>query len=384
MVYQRGIAVDRNGKKRNRIWWYRFRFAGRFVHESAKTTSKVVARDAERQRRRKLEEKYNRTEKRKLPPTVTEAAKQWLEKRAALEASTRETYEVALEHVKGLFGRRLVCEIRPQDIAAYQTARQRQQAAGATINKEVACLSSILGDYGLWAQLRRDVKRLEENEKAGRALEADLEKKLLVEASRCGKKQGNWSPLFVVTVLGLNTGLRHSEVRQLRWKEVHLQGRVLCVGKSKTDAGSGRAVPLTQPAWAVLDMWAARFSNRKSDDFVFPTCENGKIDASRPIANWRTAWRNACEDAGLGGLRYHDLRHTAATKMLENGVAFATVAQVLGWSASTTARMLKRCGHIRPEAQRKALETVATPEIQSTVNQIDNQTADVLESPRAN
>ena len=62
----------------------------------------------------------------------------------------------------------------------------------------------------------------------------------------------------------------------------------------------------------------------------------------------------------LAGLRYHDLRHSAATKMLENGVPVATAAQVLGWSASTAVRMAKRYGHIRPEAQRRALESIAT------------------------
>jgi hypothetical protein len=46
--------------------------------------------------------------------------------------------------------------------------------------------------------------------------------------------------------------------------------------------------------------------------------------------------------------------------MLENGVPIATVAQVLGWSASTAIRMAKRYGHIRPEAQRQALESIAT------------------------
>ncbi len=62
----------------------------------------------------------------------------------------------------------------------------------------------------------------------------------------------------------------------------------------------------------------------------------------------------------LAGLRYHDLRHSAATKMLENGVPIATVAQVLDWSASTAIRMAKRYGHIRPDAQRQALESIAT------------------------
>src|SRR5437764_13748698 len=62
----------------------------------------------------------------------------------------------------------------------------------------------------------------------------------------------------------------------------------------------------------------------------------------------------------LAGLRFHDLRHSAATKMLENGVPIATVAQVLGCSASTAIRMAKRYGHIRPEAQPQALESIAT------------------------
>jgi len=46
--------------------------------------------------------------------------------------------------------------------------------------------------------------------------------------------------------------------------------------------------------------------------------------------------------------------------MLENGVPIATVAQVQGWSASTAIRMAKRYGHIRPEAQRQALDSIAT------------------------
>ena len=51
----------------------------------------------------------------------------------------------------------------------------RSGASGATINKEISCLSSILSDYGVWEQVRRDVRRLEENEEAGRALSRDGE-----------------------------------------------------------------------------------------------------------------------------------------------------------------------------------------------------------------
>jgi integrase len=403
MIYKRG---------KNNTYWFRFRFAGRFVHESARTKSKTLARDAERQRRKELEEKWNRIEKRELPPTLTLASKRWLEKRVALSIGTRGTYEAAIKHVRRILGTALVCEIEARDIAAYQKARLTQGAAGATINKEIACLSSILGEYGIWGQLRRDVRGLDENE-PGRALSLEEEKSLLECASHVGIHQGSWTPLYTVTVLALNTGMRHKEIRTLKWSNLDLKNRVLTVGESKTDAGRGRTVTLTQPAWAGLEMWSSRFPNRKPEHYVFPACENGCTDSDRPIAHWRTAWRRAtnliqCPTCGefqnlgltcmneechtdirnirssIAGLRFHDLRHTAATKLLEQGTSFPIVALILGWSASTAVRMAKRYGHIRPEVQRHALDAIATVEIQQGVNQIVHQAESAVQSDRPN
>ena len=85
--------------------------------------SKTVAREAEKQRRRQLEEPWNRIEKKKLPPTFERASAEWLRKRAALKASTRETYEHALKHLNAVFGKRLICDIDAPDMAGYQKAR---------------------------------------------------------------------------------------------------------------------------------------------------------------------------------------------------------------------------------------------------------------------
>jgi len=76
-----------------------------------------------------------------------------------------------------------------------QKARQAESSAGATINKEIACISSILSDQGCWERIRRDVKRLPENEEAGRALEPAEERMLLDQASNSGEHQGKWTPL---------------------------------------------------------------------------------------------------------------------------------------------------------------------------------------------
>jgi hypothetical protein len=143
--------------------------------------------------------------------------------------------------------------------------------------------------------------------------------------------------------------------------------------------------------------------------FCVSGCENGEVDPTRGIASRRTAWRRVtraiqCPACGeiesprkicrnvecraeiggiknpLEGLRFHDLRHSTATKLLERGTPFAVVAQILEWSASTAVRMANRYGHIRPEAQRQALTGVATQEIQVGVNQFVHHPSRALQS----
>jgi len=64
-----------------------------------------------------------------------------------------------------------------------------------------------------------------------------------------------------------------------------------------------------------------------------------------------TAWETARAHAGskdhsAAKVRSHDLRHTACTRLLEAGVSFPVVAQIMGWASSTTVRMAQRYGHI--------------------------------------
>jgi len=73
---------------KNGIYYYRFRFAGQMIHESTKSTSKTVAIQAERLRRRELEERINGIVKRTLPPIFEVAARKWMESRAHAVAKT--------------------------------------------------------------------------------------------------------------------------------------------------------------------------------------------------------------------------------------------------------------------------------------------------------
>ncbi len=143
-----------------------------------------------------------------------------------------------------------------------------------------------------------------------------------------------------------------------RWSHVDLIKRAVTVGNSKTEAGSGRVIPLNQTAAAVLAHWHGRAPEAEPEHFVFPACENHKIDPSRPIKSFHTAWRNATRAAGLAGLRFHDLRHTAITKLGESLTSEQTIMAIAG---HVSQRMLEHYSHIRMEAKRQAVEAIAGP-----------------------
>jgi len=94
------------------------------IYESARTRSKTIAREAERQRRRELEERINGIKKRGLPPTLEVAAKEWMASRGhAVALNTQSVGRLALKHLLPTFGAKLLCDIAPRDIEDYQRKR---------------------------------------------------------------------------------------------------------------------------------------------------------------------------------------------------------------------------------------------------------------------
>jgi integrase len=132
--------------------------------------------------------------------------------------------------------------------------------------------------------------------------------------------------------LALNTCMRYSEIRLLRWEQINFANRYVTVGKSKSDSGTGRVIPLNARAYAVLKLWASNFPERKPTD---------KTDPTKPIGRWKEAWEAARKRGGVQ-CRFHDLRHTGCTHMLEGGTPFPVLAALMGWSPATTVRMAKR------------------------------------------
>lgn len=357
MIYRRG---------QRGTYWIRFRFAGRFIHESARTGSKTLAREAERQRRRELEEQWNRVKRRTMPPSFEKAAAFWVASREQLVAyNTRSIARLALKHLLPVFGNRLLCDISPETIRHYQQSRLREGAEGRTVNIELGLLRQVLKANNCWQPLEYKVQMLRERKDVGRALTPEEETRLL---DACRNLD---SACHTAVLLALNTAMRKDEIRRLRWRQVDFERRTLTVGHSKTDAGTGRLIPLNPVALDALVKWASRFPNADAQDHVFPFCENRKNDPTQPTKGWRTAWRHALRTAGFH-CRFHDLRVTCISKLAESQTSDMTIMAIAG---HVSRRMLEHYSRIRVEAKRRALDGISNAIIDSAVHQNVNQIA---------
>lgn len=262
----------------------------------------------------------------------------------------------------------LLCDIVADDISHYQASRLEKGAAPKTINLEVGTLRAILRKNRLWASIQPDVRMLRVREDAGCAISRD-EETVLLESYRASRSRS----LYPAVLIALNTCMRYSEIRLLRWGQIDLKSCTLTVGLSKTESGTDRLLPLNDRAVATLGFWASLFPRRELHHFVFPAERYGASgdgatviydsDPTKPIGRWKEAWESAKTRAGIS-CRFHDLRHTGCTRMLETGVPFSVVATIMGWSPSTTVRMSRRYGHIGQIAQRQAVNALNLAGIQ--------------------
>jgi integrase len=352
--------------KRGDVWWFKFRFEGQVIRESAKTGSKTVARDAERTRRRDLELAVNRIQKRERMPLFSIAAREWLAGRTpALAENTIEAYSHFSKLLVDRFGQRLICDIGPEDIAALQRERLTEGKSARTVNFEINTLRQILKAHGLWGLIADRVKGLRERKDVGKAVSFEDERKLLDAIGR--SRSPALLPLFV---LSLDSGLRASEVRALRrrdlrleWKDGVIVSGELTVPKSKTEAGTGRIVPLTRRVCASLSLWLSRFPEAQTESYVFPRHRVGfagddrhaffyDVDLSQPAGEWKKAWKVACRSTGVS-YRWHDCRHSFVTRLAENpNVSEETIKALAG---HVSKRMLERYSHIRTQAKVAAI-----------------------------
>jgi integrase len=351
------MCVFKNGA----FYHYEFTLDGRRHRGSTGTADRDEAVREESRQRERLEKSYGqvieeeaRKQRRK---TIQQAADEFLaDYKLKHESGTFAEY--ALGHVTDHLGKRLVVEITPTVVKRYQTDRLAAKAGPKTINDEVLLLLRLCGDQGdlIRAKLRREkAMKLALPPSPGRAYTADEKARMLAEAAKLRSKN-----MYPALVVDLNCGLRDKELRELQWRQIDLvHKKQLTVGKSKTDAGTGRVIPLNDTVMIALEAHAAwyirRFGECKPEWFVFPAGKGQPNDPTRPVTTLRTAWTKVRDKAKVVG-RWHDNRHTLVTELSESGAGDEVIMSIAGHVSHA---MLSRYSHVRMEAKRRALDEIA-------------------------
>jgi len=139
----------------------------------------------------------------------------------------------------------------------------------------------------------------------------------------------------------LATGLRVSNVRDLMWSEV--QDGMINIKASKTKAGKQLFVPMSEEAMKILqEQRDTQSKRRQAPEYVF-TKRNGKPMGGSRTSVTNGVWQRACERAEVGSVRFHDLRHTWATRHVLSGTPLPLLQKLGGWNSMA---MLEKYTHL--------------------------------------
>jgi integrase len=301
--------------------------------------------------------------------------------------SNIKTAEATLARLKFSFAEFLEAklgEITPWQIEKWRSRRLEGGAKATTVNRDLDDIRSSLARAVAWSMLPASplatVRRLrvdpnavvrflsdEEDSRLRSALEHREQRIRLTRASanhwritRGYRLQPDLSEVVFadrlrpMILLSLNTGLRRGELFNLKWADIDFTNSNLTVHGFNTKSGTTRHVPLNDEAIWALREWQR--ADREIDGIVFP----GKI--SDRLNNVRRSWGAILDAAGIARFRWHDMRHTFASRLVMGGVDLNTVRELLGHSDY---KMTLRYAHLAPEHKAAAVAKLSKRSNQS-------------------
>ena len=338
--------------------------------QDGKRRRKTLYGRTKREVQDKLRETLHRTEK-GLPPipeqeTVGAFLRRWLEiVRGKVRPRTHKSYEQVVRiHLEPGIGRVRLAKLTPLDVSAWFESRHAAGVGGRTIHYARAVLRAALNHALKWELVSRNVASLTDppryRAREIAPLTPEQTRKFL--AAVAGHRL---EALFTVAV-GL--GLRLGEALGLPWDAVNLDAGTLAVRQTLERAGKQprfgepksargrRTITLPRIVTAALRKHRKRqlqerlISGERWNDsgLVFTTETGAPLDG----CNINRTFKAVLRRAGLPAIRYHDLRHTAATLLLAQGVDPRTIMETLGHSQISLT--LNTYAHVVPALQRKA------------------------------
>jgi site-specific recombinase XerD len=330
--------------KRSGVWWTCIRYKGRKIQKSLETSDRKLAQAIEAKVRTEIVEGnyfekligQNKTFKDMMDKFIKEHAPK-------VSSSMQRSYTTSLKHLIPFFGGSNLLSISPKMISRYKVLRGDEGAKPASINRELAMLSKAFSlAVKEWEWLKDNpvsrVPKEKENNERGRWLTQDEEKILL---DNCPE----W--LSEIVIFNLNSGLRQHELIELEWPRVNLFRKTMLIQNTKN--GKPKTLPLNKVALGVLEQRSKVRSIK--NNLVFFNRNGKKINPH----NLRTSFYIAIRKAGIEDFKFHDLRHTFATRLAQRGVDLYKICKLLGHrDIKTTQRYAHHC----PESLRDGVEAL--------------------------
>lgn len=155
--------------------------------------------------------------------------------------------------------------------------------------------------------------------------------------------------LLPMVLVALNTGMRRGECFGLEERDVDLKKSEIVIRGGISKSGKSRIIPMTEECLSTLKLWIdLKRQNQDSSSLVFPS----PVTGSR-FNNINSAWRGIVGAAKVQNFRFHDLRHTFASKLVMKGADLYVVKELLGHASIETTQ---RYAHLAPEHKAKTME----------------------------
>lgn len=275
------------------------------------------------------------------------------------------------EKFKKLWGNKQLKDISPMDIERYRITRRNEEKtkgkkiSATTVNRDVEVLRKMFNiavDNGwLVKNPCKPIKKLRQDNKLERYLTPEEEIRMFqvcngdfsfrqdLKATEIDKLAGFYKNRFKymipIITCALNTGMRKEEILSLTWRCVDLESRKITLLDTKN--GKKRYIPINSSLMQELK----KLKKTKNCDFVFanPITETRYFDL-------KNSFPSICKLAEVENFRFHDLRHTSATRMVGDGVSITMVKDILGHSDIHTTM---RYAHAITEQSLDAVEALS-------------------------
>jgi integrase len=259
-------------------------------------------------------------------------------------------------------GKRRLDQIGVIQIEAYKQKRLKAKTyrktllSPASVNRELELLSGIF-TYALKCKILipnpcQDVRRLDEDNERNRYLSRDEELRLMNQLT------GRRAHLHSIVLLAIHSGMRKSELLNLRWPNVDFAREIIHVMNSRRERTKGkksRPIPMNPVAREILlSLHAHNMSKHPANEFVFLNPQTRK-----PIQEVKTAFTSALEDAKIEDFVFHDLRRTAATRLGDLGANAYQIAAIMGHCDIETSQIYAQA---TDETLRRLMDNLGKPE----------------------